>query len=98
MESTLAGSPAAEADRAGARDALAWEGRRSVLYDRADQRAADFDKGYIELDQMKGSWAGAMGQTQFMPSSCWRTRRITTATAGATSGHCRRFASGVAVL
>ena len=27
------------------------------------------DKGYIELDQMKGSWAGAMGQTQFMPSS-----------------------------
>jgi membrane-bound lytic murein transglycosylase B len=27
------------------------------------------DKGYIELENMKGSWAGAMGQTQFMPSS-----------------------------
>ncbi|MFM8535122.1 MAG: lytic transglycosylase domain-containing protein, partial [Acidimicrobiia bacterium] len=27
------------------------------------------DKGLIEPDQMKGSWAGAMGQTQFMPSS-----------------------------
>ena len=27
------------------------------------------DKGYIDLAAMKGSWAGAMGQTQFMPSS-----------------------------
>jgi membrane-bound lytic murein transglycosylase B len=27
------------------------------------------DKGYIEPERMKGSWAGAMGQTQFMPSS-----------------------------
>ena len=27
------------------------------------------DRGDIELPVMKGSWAGAMGQTQFMPSS-----------------------------
>jgi membrane-bound lytic murein transglycosylase B len=27
------------------------------------------DKGFIDLESMKGSWAGAMGQTQFMPSS-----------------------------
>jgi membrane-bound lytic murein transglycosylase B len=26
-------------------------------------------RGHIELGVMKGSWAGAMGQTQFMPSS-----------------------------
>lgn len=27
------------------------------------------DEGHIPLDEMKGSWAGAMGQSQFMPSS-----------------------------
>jgi peptidoglycan lytic transglycosylase B len=27
------------------------------------------DKGHISPDRMKGSWAGAMGQVQFMPSS-----------------------------
>ena len=27
------------------------------------------DKGYISYDNMIGSWAGAMGQSQFMPSS-----------------------------
>jgi len=27
------------------------------------------DHGYIDLAQLKGSWAGAMGQAQFMPSS-----------------------------
>ncbi|MBJ7274832.1 lytic murein transglycosylase, partial [Idiomarina abyssalis] len=27
------------------------------------------EEGHIAPEQMKGSWAGAMGQTQFMPSS-----------------------------
>jgi membrane-bound lytic murein transglycosylase B len=27
------------------------------------------DRGYIGLEHMRGSWAGAMGQPQFMPSS-----------------------------
>jgi membrane-bound lytic murein transglycosylase B len=49
---------------------LAWEPRRSALF-----RGQLFDaiemvaRGYIEPGAMKGSWAGAMGQTQFMPSS-----------------------------
>ena len=49
---------------------LAWEPRRSAFF-----RGQLFDalemvsRGYVEPDAMKGSWAGAMGQTQFMPSS-----------------------------
>jgi len=49
---------------------LAWEGRRREFFTTELIDALEIlDKGYIELDQMKGSWAGAMGQTQFMPSS-----------------------------
>jgi len=49
---------------------LAWEGRRRAFFTTELMDALQIlDKGYIELDQMKGSWAGAMGQTQFMPSS-----------------------------
>ena len=49
---------------------LAWEGRRRVFFTNELIDALHIlDKGYIELDRMKGSWAGAMGQTQFMPSS-----------------------------
>lgn len=49
---------------------LAWEGRRRVFFTQELISALQIlDKGYIELDQMKGSWAGAMGQPQFMPSS-----------------------------
>jgi membrane-bound lytic murein transglycosylase B len=49
---------------------LAWEGRRRTFFTAELISALQIlDRGYIELDQMKGSWAGAMGQTQFMPSS-----------------------------
>jgi membrane-bound lytic murein transglycosylase B len=49
---------------------LAWEGRRRAFFTTELINALQIlDKGDIELDQMKGSWAGAMGQTQFMPSS-----------------------------
>src|SRR5688572_28558564 len=49
---------------------LAWEPRRATYF-----RTELFDaltmvqRGHIEAGTMTGSWAGAMGQTQFMPSS-----------------------------
>ena len=49
---------------------LAWEPRRAEYF-----RNELFDaltmvqRGHIEAKAMTGSWAGAMGQTQFMPSS-----------------------------
>jgi membrane-bound lytic murein transglycosylase B len=49
---------------------LAWEGRRGAFFRGELMDAlAIVDKGYIELESLRGSWAGAMGQTQFMPSS-----------------------------
>ena len=49
---------------------LAYEPRRATFF---RQQLFDalvvVDKGYIELANLKGSWAGAMGQPQFMPSS-----------------------------
>ncbi|MEZ5930779.1 MAG: lytic murein transglycosylase [Alphaproteobacteria bacterium] len=49
---------------------LAYDGRRAELF-RSELIAAlrILDRGDITLDDMKGSWAGAMGQCQFMPSS-----------------------------
>ena len=49
---------------------LAWDPRRSTFF-----RGELFDaleilnRGDIDLSQLRGSWAGAMGQVQFMPSS-----------------------------
>lgn len=49
---------------------LAWDGRRGAFFTSELISALQIlDKGYIELERMQGSWAGAMGQTQFMPSS-----------------------------
>jgi membrane-bound lytic murein transglycosylase B len=49
---------------------LAWEGRRGAFFRGELMNALEIvDRGYISLDQLRGSWAGAMGQTQFMPSS-----------------------------
>jgi membrane-bound lytic murein transglycosylase B len=52
---------------------LAWDGRRATLF-RNELFAAlqILDLGYIDADRLRGSWAGAMGQTQFMPSSYLR--------------------------
>jgi len=49
---------------------LAYDSRRSSLF-RAELLDAleILDRGDIELASMRGSWAGAMGQPQFMPSS-----------------------------
>ena len=49
---------------------LAWDPRRARLF-----RAQLYDaltmveRGHIDAPSMRGSWAGAMGQPQFMPSS-----------------------------
>jgi membrane-bound lytic murein transglycosylase B len=49
---------------------LAWEPRRAMFF-----RGQLFDaltivaNGYIDVGSMTGSWAGAMGQPQFIPSS-----------------------------
>jgi membrane-bound lytic murein transglycosylase B len=52
---------------------LAWDGRRGAFFKSELFNALQIiDRGYIGLDQLKGSWAGAMGQTQFMPSSYLR--------------------------
>jgi membrane-bound lytic murein transglycosylase B len=49
---------------------LAFDRRRSTLFRRELFSALEIlDRGHIELDEMRGSWAGAMGQPQFMPSS-----------------------------
>jgi membrane-bound lytic murein transglycosylase B len=49
---------------------LAWEPRRATLF-RGElfQALMMVDRGFIEAPTMTGSWAGAMGQPQFMPSS-----------------------------
>ena len=49
---------------------LAFNGRRAKFFRLQLLDALQIlDEGHIELANMKGSWAGAMGQSQFMPSS-----------------------------
>lgn len=49
---------------------LAYDGRRSTYFRRELLNALQIlDEGHITPDAMRGSWAGAMGQAQFMPSS-----------------------------
>lgn len=49
---------------------LAWEGRRGAMF-RAELLAAlrILDEGHIPLERMVSSWAGALGQPQFMPTN-----------------------------
>lgn len=49
---------------------LAWEGRREAFFRKELLDALRIlDQGDIDLPNFRGSWAGAMGQNQFMPSS-----------------------------
>jgi membrane-bound lytic murein transglycosylase B len=49
---------------------LAWDPRRADFFRQELFDVLDIlNRGDIELKQMRGSWAGAMGQLQFMPSS-----------------------------
>jgi membrane-bound lytic murein transglycosylase B len=49
---------------------LAWEGRRAGYF-RGELLSAlrILDAGHVAPERMRGSWAGAMGQPQFMPSN-----------------------------
>jgi len=49
---------------------LAYDGRRPSLFrDELFAALRILDSGDVPLDALKGSWAGAMGQAQFLPSS-----------------------------
>jgi membrane-bound lytic murein transglycosylase B len=49
---------------------LAYDGRRSKYFRGELLKALQIvEEGHIDPAEMKGSWAGAMGQAQFMPSS-----------------------------
>jgi membrane-bound lytic murein transglycosylase B len=49
---------------------LAYDQRRSAFFRSELFSALEIvNRGDIELDRLKGSWAGALGQPQFMPSS-----------------------------
>jgi len=49
---------------------LAYEGRREAMFKKQFYAALDIIRdGHIDIEALKGSWAGAMGQSQFMPVS-----------------------------
>lgn len=49
---------------------LAYEGRREAFFKKQLWAALTIlEQKHIAIDDMKGSWAGAMGQNQFMPTS-----------------------------
>ena len=48
---------------------LAWDGRRAAFFRKELLNALEIADRGIRPFQMTGSWAGAMGQCQFMPSS-----------------------------
>ncbi|MDO6705713.1 lytic transglycosylase domain-containing protein [Photobacterium sp. 1_MG-2023] len=49
---------------------LAYEGRREAFFrDQVMAALTILQQGHIHAAEMKGSWAGAMGQPQFMPTS-----------------------------
>ncbi|WP_070967347.1 lytic murein transglycosylase [Vibrio sonorensis] len=49
---------------------MAYDGRREAFFRKETMAALTIlEQGHIKAEAMKGSWAGAMGQCQFMPSS-----------------------------
>jgi membrane-bound lytic murein transglycosylase B len=49
---------------------LAWDPRRSTFFRGELFNALEIlNRGDVDLSRLRGSWAGAMGQVQFMPSS-----------------------------
>jgi len=69
LESDYGGNPG-DFPVVGALATLAWDGRRGPYFrEEMFDALKILDRGDIDLARMKGSWAGAMGQTQFMPST-----------------------------
>jgi membrane-bound lytic murein transglycosylase B len=67
---TTYGSHGGEFPVIGALATLAHDGRRTSFFRGELLKALRIlDHGDVPADQMMGSWAGAMGQSQFMPSS-----------------------------
>jgi membrane-bound lytic murein transglycosylase B len=49
---------------------MAFDKRRGAFFRKELMAALQIlDEGHVTLENMKGSWAGAMGQSQFMPTS-----------------------------
>jgi len=64
------GTAAGGADALRVLATLAWKGRRAETF--AEEFVAALvmlERGYATRAQLRGSWAGAMGQPQFMPSA-----------------------------
>lgn len=71
---------------------MAFEGRREEFFRKETMAALQIlDQGHIELDNFKGSWAGAMGQCQFMPSSFLRFAADGNGDGKKTSGNQKRM-------
>ncbi|MFV0549567.1 lytic murein transglycosylase [Limnobaculum xujianqingii] len=69
MESTF-GKRQGKEDIISALATLAFEGRREEFFTKQLIAALQIlQQGHIQADKFKGSWAGAMGQCQFMPTS-----------------------------
>ncbi len=72
MESSF-GKIQGKEDVVSALSTLAFEGRREAFFTKELNAALRIiQQQHFTADQMKGSWAGAMGQNQFMPSSFLR--------------------------
>ena len=66
---------------------LAYDGRRSAYFRKELLQALRIvDQGHVAPASMTGSWAGAMGQNQFMLSSFSTLRSISTMTDGGIFG------------
>ncbi|WP_193588312.1 lytic murein transglycosylase [Yersinia hibernica] len=69
MESSF-GQIQGKEDVISALSTLAFEGRREAFFTQELMAALEIiQQGRVDDPQLKGSWAGAMGQSQFMPSS-----------------------------
>jgi membrane-bound lytic murein transglycosylase B len=72
MESNF-GKIQGKEDIVSALSTLAFEGRREAFFTKELISSLKIlDQGHVTADELKGSWAGAMGQNQFMPSSYLR--------------------------